>query len=617
MTKKNSKNTGLARENAIFGKWMGLCAFLDRFVLAREDEFFRRIKAAVGTKIAEDDGGELSLSAFDVEIFDCYTNIMQVYRQVADRHLKSGTIITTLEIKGIWEGIYDLIMSRLMLCDNDLEINPIQAEKKEIAAMVATQVAGQMGEIVKEYRDWERRAGLLLDMRKVLLCHDIGFDDLEKNVFNITKGLQDFCEEPFYGVYRRGLETKLTNLNNLELRQQVSTYHNLLKEEIEILRQIIVVQAMALEKIAWDGGATPEETAFLDEVLGALRECYQQEGQVAGRINRAFLETAAHNKENLGKTPVDAETFEGFGEIYEEAAIFPDLAVIFEHFKAARKEKHTPFAEAVATTLNNRLGDFDKKLAVQRVYFAKKTAFQINQLAQECAGAFAEIVTFFEDGKEHFLAQDEKDIIKGVAETVSIKIDAIKDGAEQLGEEISAIIEGFPEEVPQAYGEGCGEEFVANRLLEGAFGAKFVKEVLDEFCTSQQEEARKAWAKREEPLDKKVLTFKRDNLFFELSTFEEIMHYSVSRLREACDVQILEFVVEIDKQHKNLEQILIRHGIEKIAPKAHETFNAKEHEVLMAEVQEGFKKGEIIKTMNSGYRQGERIITRANVIAAR
>ncbi|MCL2753821.1 MAG: nucleotide exchange factor GrpE, partial [Defluviitaleaceae bacterium] len=58
-------------------------------------------------------------------------------------------------------------------------------------------------------------------------------------------------------------------------------------------------------------------------------------------------------------------------------------------------------------------------------------------------------------------------------------------------------------------------------------------------------------------------------------------------------------------------------GIEKISPKTHEQFNAKEHEVLMAEQKEGFTKGEIIKTINSGYRYNDTIIVRANVIAAR
>jgi molecular chaperone GrpE (heat shock protein) len=80
---------------------------------------------------------------------------------------------------------------------------------------------------------------------------------------------------------------------------------------------------------------------------------------------------------------------------------------------------------------------------------------------------------------------------------------------------------------------------------------------------------------------------------------------------------IIDFVAEIDKRHRNLEAILAKYGIEKIAPKPFDIFNAKENEVLMAEVNPDFKKGEIIKTMNSGYRLGDLVLVRANVIAAR
>ncbi|MCL2236085.1 MAG: nucleotide exchange factor GrpE [Defluviitaleaceae bacterium] len=614
MTKKNGKNAGLARENTIFGKWMGLAALLDRFVLAREEDFFRRVKTAVGLKIAEGEADEGGLSAYDVEIFDCYTNIMHIYRDAADHHLKESHIITTPEIKSVWGGIYELLMSRLMQYEGEMEINPIQAEKKIIAADVVADVFAQMGEAVKEYRESHDYSDFLTDVRKRLLQQELSFGSVEEVLADIINQFEKHCNEHFYSIYRRGLEAKLTNLNNLELRKQAESYNTLLKEEIEILRQIIVVQAMALEKIAWDGGATPEESAFIAEVLGVLRETYQKEGQTSGRINRGFLETANHHKENLGRVTINAESPEEFAEIYSvDGAFPPDLAVIFENFKDARAEKYAPFAESLKNALSDRLGNFHKKLAVKKTYFAKKASWQISQMSMECCDAFAEIAAHFEDGKEHFLTQEEKDIIKGVAETVVIKIDSIKDGVQQFEEEANAIIEGFPAEGSEV----CGEDFVVSRLVEGSNGAKVIKEILDEFVTAQQEEAEKAWAKHEEPLAKKVLAFQRDNLFFELSTFEEIMHYSVSRLRESLDVQILEFVVEIDKQYKNLEQILARYGIEKIVPTAHEPFNAKEHEVLMAEVQEGFKKGEIIKTMNSGYRNSERVITRANVIAAR
>ena len=63
--------------------------------------------------------------------------------------------------------------------------------------------------------------------------------------------------------------------------------------------------------------------------------------------------------------------------------------------------------------------------------------------------------------------------------------------------------------------------------------------------------------------------------------------------------------------------LLKKNNIDLIRPTPHEMFNPKEHEILMAETLSDFKKGEIVKLMNSGYRQRETVLMRANVIVAR
>jgi len=62
---------------------------------------------------------------------------------------------------------------------------------------------------------------------------------------------------------------------------------------------------------------------------------------------------------------------------------------------------------------------------------------------------------------------------------------------------------------------------------------------------------------------------------------------------------------------------LRKNNITPIRPNPQEIFNGKEHEVLVAEKQEGFNKGEIIKLVGSGYRYKDVVLMRANVIAAR
>ena len=117
--------------------------------------------------------------------------------------------------------------------------------------------------------------------------------------------------------------------------------------------------------------------------------------------------------------------------------------------------------------------------------------------------------------------------------------------------------------------------------------------------------------------EKASFRFKKETLLYEISTYEEILYYSVTRLRESSLPEVAAAVTILDDTFLALEALLAENGITPIRPAAHEAFNGREHEVLTAEEQEGFAKGEIIKTMTSGYKLGDQVILRANVIAAR
>jgi hypothetical protein len=118
-------------------------------------------------------------------------------------------------------------------------------------------------------------------------------------------------------------------------------------------------------------------------------------------------------------------------------------------------------------------------------------------------------------------------------------------------------------------------------------------------------------------INKTIFNFCKETLLFEICTYEEILTHSVSRLYETGLEAIDEAVILLDDTFIALERLLRKNNIQIIRPAPHEPFNGKEHEVLMAEVLEGFAKGEIIKHVNSGYKLNGQVILRANVIAAR
>jgi len=177
----------------------------------------------------------------------------------------------------------------------------------------------------------------------------------------------------------------------------------------------------------------------------------------------------------------------------------------------------------------------------------------------------------------------------------------------------------------QTMPEGDGVT-AALQLFEAWCAAPPTKDTIQDFLNErrnhgifqeQEEKYTKVMAQGVEKAGKTIFRYRKETLLYEICTFEEILFYSVTRLRESTLPQIEEGVKILDETFATLESLLANKEITVIRPAPHEAFNGREHEVLTAEEQEGFAKGEIIKTMTSGYKQGDKVILRANVVAAR
>ena len=220
----------------------------------------------------------------------------------------------------------------------------------------------------------------------------------------------------------------------------------------------------------------------------------------------------------------------------------------------------------------------------------------------------------------------EKEILKGISETVHIKIESIKDSVSVFNENGAKLVSGFnaamKEPDPSEKLAACKEtldlwrESMADADKSGMASFFDACAKLD-FNTELLQHYEKKESEFHQKIDKALVGFKKDTLLYEINTYEEILTYSVSRLRDSGNVTVEKAVALLDESHRILEMMLKKNNITPIRPAAHEMFNGKEHEVLMAEKQEGFNKGEIIKVMNSGYKMKDTVILRANVIAAK
>ena len=602
----------------VLSRWAERATVLDDFAEQAAADLFARLKHMVADKINAVCGSDGSLPAYDAKIYDCYMRILTTFAQIAAIHGDPAKAITTPYAKEIWDGIRAVLLSRLPAgvgTPAGPPENPISAEKTEIVTSAILSALTKLDELAMQVASDATSAAALMT--------NVDFDALKGFADDIITN-RAAC---IYKIYADTATATLTKLNDLSSRQNVSRYMELLEEEQDILRQILVVQVLALENYIAEpeNAMSVHETAVLHEALTLLRETHQREGAAISQINELF---------NAGRGAADVQAETDFNaDIVSIAAFGENHDMVLEGFVGRLVGRHAAYKIAASDLLTLLVSAFHDKPVMERVYYRKKAISGLTQLVHEARGCFAAIHDYFESNKDGLAVCSGFDIIAGVGETIAIKLESLDDGVLQfmldadeliaefsrgrqdinaatldafighLNRGLSAVdtldsdenIQSFPEVV-----QGIAEDFLAHDAL-AAF----------------HDLAARALAKRESDLDKAILTFKRDSFLFELTTFEEIMYYSVSRLRENDDSAVCAFVAEIDRHHKALGGILTKYGIEKIAPTAHDPFNPKENEVLMAEENPDFKKGSIIKTMNAGYRQGDVVLVRANVIAAR
>jgi len=214
-------------------------------------------------------------------------------------------------------------------------------------------------------------------------------------------------------------------------------------------------------------------------------------------------------------------------------------------------------------------------------------------------------------------------ILEGIKETMRIKKSGVKEGTDEFKRGYLKIKHKNPlditisdEDKEQNFKE-CFEKWAT---LSG-------DESVTDFAKSLKRDSEVSFKIKKNILKKKtnyekmlselILEFKRDIILSEIGTFEEMINHSVNLLEQSEDQNIKDFALFVKNVYNELLQVIKNTGIEVIKPEPYEMFNSKENEVLIAEESLGFLKGQIIKTVLCGYKQGGTVILRANVIAAK
>jgi molecular chaperone GrpE (heat shock protein) len=613
MVAKPGMNAARSREGQrqeLWDMWAVLTNTVRSYVRQQSALIFASLQQSVGGQIMSDTAKSAKLKDFDEELYENCLQLMNSYREFTAEYENRQNDITSPAAQNILEGIYLVISAQLKQFEDgnanglpEEKPNPITEEKRIICEKGTSYTSQHIDADAKRFTAPELLEKWVLAV--LLVGSDLAFDCL----FNHAR---DFCFDAAYAYYKEGLRLCLAGLNDLHERKVVRYYTELMESERDVLNSLITIQVTALEETLEED--SPDKTT-VQQILSPLGEGYQRFNRAATR-----LEELLHDQQpsDYPYQPYDIFGIATENHIKSCYTGGQPAYVLAEHLSA--------FYEALDKE-TDALHDQMRHRFNKAAYDLKRQLSGETMLAEAIIGLFQKAwnglpdISVFPDEPSMT-----RDILAGVAETIGIKIESLRESVDIFNETGAAMITAFTsakkdmttEEKQKAYQTvRDGWEMTMTQVPRPHISEFFDNCLEEDSLTAAHAHNEKLIEEYTVKIDKTLLNFKKETLLYEICTYEEILTHSVSQLYDTGIEAVDEAVVLMSKTFRDLETLLKKNNIQVIRPLPHEPFNGREHEVIVAEEQEGFTKGEIIKPVNSGYKQNGQVILRANVIAAK
>ncbi|MCL2499571.1 MAG: nucleotide exchange factor GrpE [Defluviitaleaceae bacterium] len=519
----------------------------------------------------------------DERAYDRLVRLTESYREAAGLiDAPDVTASPNPHINELLTDIRDILTSRLRqfgdIADDAAAVNPAAEEKRTIIERALAYTTRQIEDQANQYPDktapekWAALRGAFL-------------------LGNEVQWLDEQTLRETYVHYQDGLRFCLLGLDDLHERKAARFHTEHIEREWETLEALMRVQVASLE-----AAVTGEGTA--SRVSEIIREAYRQTPlQMPPRAGQA---SPCRPYEEFVKVTPPAESATQPDNV-------PDTTAFFE---ALREETATLFGQ-------------------QRITFLK-AAYKMQRMigveiliAEEAAALFGTAYNALRE-QEIETVETERQIINGITETMEIKIESLRESIQNFNGEGASLLQSFAkekndvtDEIKEAAYLSIREAWLSNPPTETDLPCFFARCQESESFAPYRADYEKHVNRYMDKMEKAAMRFKKEILLYEVCTYEEILTHSVSRLEETANDAVKAIAQRLHDTYAALEVLLRKNNITPIRPVPHDTFNGKEHEVLVAEKQEGFAKGEIIKLVGSGYRHNDRVLMRANVIAAR
>ncbi|MCL2463071.1 MAG: nucleotide exchange factor GrpE, partial [Defluviitaleaceae bacterium] len=580
--------------------------FFDR----RTSDVFGAVKRGLLKKFLAEARAAANIGGRDEKIYVCCGRVTDSYRRAVGIYEANKSWLKTVTVVEILSGLTAVLTSRVRQFDENQDRentyeNPILSEKKTILGTDAAYFIHEAQLAEEAFRNGAPLHAL-------------------PAMEDITEYILQNASERLRAAYEISLAQTVGRLRDFHGPDRVRTafYLGLLESERDVLSSVIRIQAAALEgELSGDAANSHEKTIVLG-ILAVIREGYQYFGGEAAEILEYVK--SAPQKPDLSQN-LSADEWLGVLRSCLDAGVEQESA------RPASYAKFTGILkEALPMVAARAAGRLDFSRAIHR---ARELRGENVSLAEVIKPVFDALCAQDIDILE--CAEPEGGIIRGVLETMAIKSESVEENTRTFSDECEGII---GQNVPDG---GCSLK-ISDEELKTMFGGarsawesafpeipcsdREISQKLREFSDkSLESEGFASYSLRLQKAGERILAqtekaaarFRKDSLLYEVSTFEEIINYSISRLRQSDNPAVSGFAAAFDGAAAEIYKILSRSGIEVIEPQPHDAFNGREHEVLLAETSPDFVRGEIIKRVSLGYKQNGTVLLRANVIAAR
>lgn len=434
----------------------------------------------------------------------------------------------------------------------------------------------------------------ILKIKKVII-EDIDYEYAQCNIGNhISKSeLIEYMNKHVMNFFERILprihEIIEETIGTLAMREAALPYLTQMMAQKTSLESLVMVQIDIVE----EGLEDKAEGELVNRMLGILREIYQRTLTVENKIK------VIKNEQVTAKEIIDYETIKG---IVEDNLLTRSKEVL-KILEAVEDNRQDSLAELL-TLVVDELG----ALTYQTVNEIKLASSPYQILSCQILELFGRAVDKLALVEADYTTIEGGKISQGILDTMRLKHESLKekDTEFQMGKKDLSIIEE--------------KKLYDLRLVFESDAENILKEAIDgsnEGFLSIQEKFKKRVEAIKLNHFKQDMAYLRNELLFEIRTFDEMVSHSLNKLVE-YEGETSKAMTEIMKYVYNESRRLInKSGILFIEPDPHEKFDGKLHEIMMAEVDASYTKGEVIKCQGIGYIRDDYIIMRANVVAAK